>query len=129
MSTSQSFRICWDTSLVASFEHHTFGHGINSDCRNIEPVTAKANIREYLSYDIDRGDLIIHTNASETNELEDAIVEVKATELPEGAKNGTNSMQIHQTFVYDLRMFFKTKIYGCLFLGLTVQTRRLFYMI
>uniref|UniRef100_A0A914YUH2 Uncharacterized protein n=1 Tax=Panagrolaimus superbus TaxID=310955 RepID=A0A914YUH2_9BILA len=91
-------RICWDTSLMASFDQHHFGHAISSDCRNIEPVTAKANIREYLSYDVNHGDLIIRTNATDTNEMEDAIVDIKAIELPEGAKNDSNATQISQVF-------------------------------
>lgn len=85
---------------MATFENHHFGHAISSDCRNIEPVTAKANIREYLSYDVNHGDLIIRTNATETDEMEDAIVDVKAIELPDGAKNSTNTTQISQIFGY-----------------------------
>uniref|UniRef100_A0AC34GQ74 Uncharacterized protein n=1 Tax=Panagrolaimus sp. ES5 TaxID=591445 RepID=A0AC34GQ74_9BILA len=91
-------RICWDTSLMASFDQHHFGHAISSDCRNIEPVIAKANIREYLSYDVNHGDLIIRTNATETNEMEDAIVDIKAIEIPEGAKPDSNATQISQIF-------------------------------
>lgn len=90
---------------MASFDQHHFGHAISSDCRNIEPVIAKANIREYLSYDVNHGDLIIRTNATETNEMEDAIVDIKAIEIPEGAKPDSNATQISQIFGYHLFVF------------------------
>ncbi|KAE9553254.1 hypothetical protein FO519_003512 [Halicephalobus sp. NKZ332] len=92
------FRICWDSELMAFFEHHNFGKEVGKDCREISPVTAETSLRDYLSYDVNQGDLVIHTNVTGNYGNEDAIVTIEAIQLPEGVKIHDNLTNIVENF-------------------------------
>uniref|UniRef100_A0A7E4W7N4 EGF-like domain-containing protein n=1 Tax=Panagrellus redivivus TaxID=6233 RepID=A0A7E4W7N4_PANRE len=97
-------RICWETKLTAPFDHYHFEHDIMKDCSPIETVTTKTNLRDYLSYDVKHGDLVVHTNFSDPGNVEEAIVEIQAVELPTGIKtinNKTRRLEVFPTEHHD----------------------------
>ena len=94
------YRICWDSKLMAPFEHHNFAKEVGKDCREISPVKAETTLRDYLSYDVNQGDLVIHTNVTGNSGTEDAMVTVEAIQLPDGIKVHNNVTNIVQNFKF-----------------------------
>uniref|UniRef100_A0A1I7YV44 VWFD domain-containing protein n=1 Tax=Steinernema glaseri TaxID=37863 RepID=A0A1I7YV44_9BILA len=87
-------RMCWRTRLLAQHEGHTFTSDSGRQCHTLEVVTAEATLRDFLSYEVEKGNLTVHTAYKNASDNDYGLVTVEIKEL----KNSKQPLVKSETF-------------------------------
>lgn len=102
------FRICWNVELLAESPNgRQFRRIAAHDCKTIAAVSATANLREYLGYEIRNNNLIIKTNYTmQENQLYEtnAYIELIAIQIPD-IDNNTIRFKAFRFFNFNKYIF------------------------
>uniref|UniRef100_A0A0N5A3Q0 EGF-like domain-containing protein n=1 Tax=Parastrongyloides trichosuri TaxID=131310 RepID=A0A0N5A3Q0_PARTI len=105
-------KLCWNAKLFSNISKDIFEREVLQKCEVFNPVYAQTEVRDYVSYNVSNGNLIIYTTQPNENNIEDEkkdIINVKAVQLAhldknikekdlddEDIKNGTSSKSNEQ---------------------------------